>query len=56
MCKILADAIAENRSLQKLVLKNTNVTLEGKSVISHTKLEQLKVVGLEEATRVVFAA
>lgn len=55
MCKIIADAIADNRSLQKLILKNTKVTLEGKHFISTTKLEQLKVVGLEEAAHVLFS-
>ncbi|XP_071181200.1 uncharacterized protein [Mytilus edulis] len=55
MSKLLANAIADNRSLMKLVLKNTKVTLEGKNVISHTKFVQLKVIGLEDAKHLLLS-
>lgn len=46
MCKRLAGAIVQNRSLRKLVMKDTVVTGEGKMVLSHTKNDQIRVVGL----------
>lgn len=48
MCKTLTDAIAENHSLRKLVLKNTKVTIEGRQAINNPRLDQLTVVGLED--------
>ncbi|XP_062594074.1 uncharacterized protein LOC134255559 isoform X4 [Saccostrea cucullata] len=50
MCKTLTDAIAENHSLRKLVLKNTKVTIEGRQAIVNPKLDQLTVVGLDDMT------
>ncbi|OWF40290.1 NLR family CARD domain-containing protein 4-like isoform X2 [Mizuhopecten yessoensis] len=55
MCQKLAGAIVQNRTLQRLVLKKTKVTSEGREAISHTKLDQVKVVGLDENVHVVNA-
>lgn len=55
MCELFANAIADNRTLQKLILKNTKVTLEGKTFISHSKLEQLKVVGLDDSKTILLS-
>ncbi|XP_069136254.1 NLR family CARD domain-containing protein 4-like isoform X2 [Argopecten irradians] len=53
MCQKLAGAIVQNRTLQRLVLKKTKVTSEGRDAISHSKLDQIKVVGLEDSLHVV---
>lgn len=48
MCKTLTDAIVENHSLRKLVLKNTKVSIEGRLAIINPRLEQVTVVGLDD--------
>ncbi|KAL5017433.1 hypothetical protein ScPMuIL_007022 [Solemya velum] len=53
MCKRLAGAIVQNHSLRKLVMKNVTVSCEGKLIISHTKINQIRVVGLDEVPALV---
>jgi len=53
MCECLSEAIVQNRSLQRLVLKNTKVTSKGILAFSHTKVDHLKVIGLDEKSQVL---
>ncbi|XP_060072729.1 NLR family CARD domain-containing protein 4-like [Ylistrum balloti] len=55
MCQKLAGAIVQNRTLKRLVLKKTKVTSEGRDAISHSKFDQIKVVGLDDNLHVVQA-
>ncbi|KAK3596283.1 hypothetical protein CHS0354_024867 [Potamilus streckersoni] len=48
MCKKLANAIAQNRTVSKLILRNTKLTSEGHYAISTPKIAHVEVEGLED--------
>ena len=48
MCLRLAAGMRQNRSLRKIILKNTQITSEARRMFTGTKLESLSVEGLPE--------
>lgn len=48
MCLRLAAGVRQNRSLRRIILKNTEVTSEGRRMFTGTKLERLHFEGLPE--------